>query len=205
MNSGRIPVRRALISVWDKAGLAEFAGRLCALGVEIVSSGGTARALKAAGITVIPVEQVTGSPEMLGGRVKTLHPNIHGAILADPGDTGHVADLERIGAIPFQLVVVNLYPFEETVAAEGVTISQAIEKIDIGGPTMVRAAAKNHGWVGVVTGPDQYEEVALAVEAGELVGGEQVGFVEDDEARDVIERKLREDLADALHAVRELG
>jgi phosphoribosylaminoimidazolecarboxamide formyltransferase / IMP cyclohydrolase len=168
VNGTRIPVRRALISVWDKTGLEEFAERLVAMGVEIVSSGGTSRALAEAGIAVVPVEEVTGSPEILGGRVKTLHPRIHGAILADASDTSHKADLERMGIVPFQLVVVNLYPFEKTIAQEGVTIPQAIEKIDIGGPAMVRAAAKNHPRVGVVTRSDQYEEVALAVEGGGL-------------------------------------
>lgn len=163
-----IPVRRALLSVSDKTGLVAFAQRLAAAGVEIVSSGGTARALSEAGVPVIPVGEVTGAPEMLGGRVKTLHPNIHGGILADLGEPSHVTDLEERGIAPFQLVVVNLYPFRETVADESVTHAEAIEQIDIGGPAMVRASAKNHAWVGIVTGPDRYDEVADAVEGGGL-------------------------------------
>lgn len=164
----QIPVRRALVSVWDKTGLVAFAKRLAAAGVELVSSGGTAAALTDAGLTVTTVTDVTGAPEMLGGRVKTLHPHIHGGILADLGDPTHRSDLEARDIEPFQLVVVNLYPFEETVAGAAVGHAEAIEHIDIGGPTMVRAAAKNHAWVGVVTSPDQYETVAAAVEAGGL-------------------------------------
>lgn len=164
----RVPVERALISVHDKTGLVEFASTLGAAGVEIVSSGGTAAALEAAGLDVVRVESVTGAAEMLGGRVKTLHPSIHGGILADVGDPDHRADLEGRGISTFQLVVVNLYPFEETVARAGVTEAEAIEQIDIGGPAMVRAAAKNHAWVGVVTDPGQYAEVSAAVTAGGL-------------------------------------
>jgi phosphoribosylaminoimidazolecarboxamide formyltransferase/IMP cyclohydrolase len=164
----RIEVRRALVSVSDKTGLDELARRLHAAGVEIVSSGGTAAAIAAAGLPVRSVAEVTGSPEILGGRVKTLHPHIHGAILADPADAGHAADLETQGIEPFQLVVVNLYPFRETVARPEVTDAEAVEMIDIGGPTMIRAAAKNHARVGVVTAPDQYAEVLTAVETGGL-------------------------------------
>ena len=162
-----VPVDRALISVSDKTGLVDFAERLSAAGVEIVSSGGTARHLSDARIPVTSVADVTAAPEMLGGRVKTLHPNIHGGILADLGDDQHLGDLEARGIDPFQLVVVNLYPFEETVAGEA-TDAEAIEQIDIGGPTMIRAAAKNHRWVGVVVSPDRYDEVAEAVETGGL-------------------------------------
>jgi len=165
-----IPVRRALLSVADKTGLVDFAGRLAATGVEIVSSGGTAEALKLAGIPVTAVGDVTGAPEMLGGRVKTLHPLIHGAILADLGDESHLADLTARGIEPFQLVVVNLYPFRQTVARSDVTHAEAVEQIDIGGPAMVRAAAKNHAWVGVVTDPARYPEVADAVDSGGLPG-----------------------------------
>ncbi len=164
----RIPVNRALISVWNKTGLVGFAKRLATAGVELVSSGGTARALEEAGLPVTSVADVTGAPEMLGGRVKTLHPDIHGAILADLGVEQHRADLAERGIEPFELVVVNLYPFEQTVAAEGTTHVEAVEQIDIGGPTMVRAAAKNHAWVGIVTSPDQYDDVAAAVEIGGL-------------------------------------
>ncbi|NND03651.1 MAG: bifunctional phosphoribosylaminoimidazolecarboxamide formyltransferase/IMP cyclohydrolase, partial [Acidimicrobiia bacterium] len=152
----------------DKSGLIEFVGRLVAAGVEVVSSGGTARAIQDVGLPVTAVADVTGAPEMLGGRVKTLHPRIHGGILADHSQPEHQADLVDHGIAPFELVVVNLYPFEATVAREGVTSQEAIENIDIGGPTMVRSAAKNHAWVGVVTSPEQYDSVAAAVEAGGL-------------------------------------
>jgi len=162
------PVQRALVSVSDKTGLVEFAGRLVAAGVEVVSSGGTAAAIAEAGLPVTSVAQVTGAPEMLGGRVKTLHPRIHGGILADPSQPGHEDDLAAQDIAMFQLVVVNLYPFEATVAQPDVTAAQAIEKIDIGGPTLIRAAAKNHKWVGIVTSPDQYDQVATAVESGGL-------------------------------------
>jgi phosphoribosylaminoimidazolecarboxamide formyltransferase/IMP cyclohydrolase len=164
----RIPVRRALLSVYDKTGLIEFAERLVAADVEVVSSGGTARALMDAGIAVTEVSDVTGAPEMLGGRVKTLHPRIHGGILADLGNETHRAELEAQGIEPFQLVVTNLYPFEDTVGDPTVTEAAAIEQIDIGGPAMVRAAAKNHAWVGVLTDPARYDEVASAVESGGL-------------------------------------
>ncbi|MEX2655537.1 MAG: bifunctional phosphoribosylaminoimidazolecarboxamide formyltransferase/IMP cyclohydrolase [Acidimicrobiia bacterium] len=163
-----VSVTRALVSVSDKQGLIPFVSRLVAAGVEVVSSGGTARALEEAGLPVVSVEEVTGSPEMLGGRVKTLHPSIHGGILADVGQADHVADLDAHGIRPFQLVVSNLYPFRQTVASPGVSRSEIIEQIDIGGPAMVRAAAKNHAWVGIVTSPSQYEAVAAAVEAGGL-------------------------------------
>jgi phosphoribosylaminoimidazolecarboxamide formyltransferase / IMP cyclohydrolase len=154
---GGVIVRRALISVSDKTGLTGFARRLADAGVEIVSSGGTARHLVDAGIPVTYVDDVTGAPEMLGGRVKTLHPNIHGGILADLDDPAHLDDLAARGIEPFQLVVVNLYPFEE---------ESSIEQIDIGGPTMIRAAAKNHANVAVVVSPDRYAEVAEAVGQG---------------------------------------
>ncbi|HZJ27578.1 MAG TPA: bifunctional phosphoribosylaminoimidazolecarboxamide formyltransferase/IMP cyclohydrolase [Acidimicrobiia bacterium] len=147
---------RALISVYDKTGLIPFARGLHELGVELVSSASTAAALTEAGLTVTTVEDVTGSPEMLGGRVKTLHPKIHGGILADRGDDTHRADLESHGIAPFDLVVSNLYPFFD---------SPDIETIDIGGPAMTRAAAKNHAWVGVVTSPDQYGSVLGELQA----------------------------------------
>jgi phosphoribosylaminoimidazolecarboxamide formyltransferase/IMP cyclohydrolase len=156
---------RALVSVYDKTGLVGFVERLVAVGYEIVSSGGTASTLSAAGIDVVPVERVTGSAEMLGGRVKTLHPKIHGGILAR-GDEDE-ADLRANDIERFDLVVCNLYPFRETVES-GAPEMEIIEKIDIGGPTMVRAAAKNHHHVGVVVSPDQYDEVAEAVEEGGL-------------------------------------
>ncbi|MDA2978753.1 MAG: bifunctional phosphoribosylaminoimidazolecarboxamide formyltransferase/IMP cyclohydrolase [Actinomycetota bacterium] len=161
----RIPVSRALISVSDKTGLTEFARALVDGGVEIVSSGGTSAHLQDAGIPVRRVVDVTGASEMLGGRVKTLHPNIHGAILADLGRPDHRRDLADIGLDPFQLVVVNLYPFE-AVVARGVDYATAIENIDIGGPTLIRAAAKNHAWVAVVVSPNQYSEVLSALAEG---------------------------------------
>ncbi|HLF61703.1 MAG TPA: bifunctional phosphoribosylaminoimidazolecarboxamide formyltransferase/IMP cyclohydrolase [Acidimicrobiia bacterium] len=162
-----VPVTRALISVYDKEGLVPFAQRLQAAGVHLISSGGTAKALEEAGVAVTTVEEVTGAPEMFGGRVKTLHPMIHGGILARLDVDSDVADLEANAIEPFQLVVVNLYPFRETVAS-GASIDEVIEKIDIGGPALVRAAAKNHRHVGIVSSPEQYEEVAQAVESGGL-------------------------------------
>ncbi len=162
-----VPVTRALISVYDKDGLIPFAQRLAAAGVAIVSSGGTAKALSDAGVGVTPVEELTGAPEMFGGRVKTLHPMVHGGILARLDNESDVADMEANGIEPFQLVVVNLYPFRETVAS-GAGDEEIIEKIDIGGPAMVRAAAKNYRHVGIVSSPEQYVEVAEAVERGGL-------------------------------------
>lgn len=161
-------VRRALISVSDKTGLLDFAARLVAEGIELIASGGTAAAMRAGGLTVTSVEEVTGSPEMLDGRVKTLHPRIHAAILADVGSSDHREQLYNNDLAPIQLVVVDLYPFEEGIAREDITNDEAVELIDIGGPTMIRAAAKNHEWVGVVTSPDQYDQVAQAVADGGL-------------------------------------
>lgn len=154
------------MSVYDKTGLTPFVKRLVAVGYEIVSSGGTAMILEEAGVEVTRVSEVTGAPEILGGRVKTLHPSIHGGILA----RGEVDDdeLATIGIERFDLVVSNLYPFREAVADSAATVLDIIEKIDIGGPAMVRAAAKNHRHVGVVVSPDQYDEVARAIESGGL-------------------------------------
>ncbi len=149
------PIRRALIAVYDKAGLVDFARALVDQGAVIVSSGGTAKALGDAGVPVTSVEEVTGSPEMLDGRVKTLHPKIHGGILADRRDADHVAEIEELGIEPFDLVACNLYPFRET-AATGADFDTVIENIDIGGPAMVRAAAKNHASVAVVVDPADY-------------------------------------------------
>jgi phosphoribosylaminoimidazolecarboxamide formyltransferase/IMP cyclohydrolase len=160
-----IAVGRALISVSDKRGLTPFAESLVDSGVEIVSSGGTAAHLDAAGIPVTRVEDVTGAPEMLGGRVKTLHPRIHGGILADLGEEAHRQDLQDFGIEAFQLVVSNLYPFEAAVAS-GADHRTVIENIDIGGPTLIRAAAKNHDWVAVVVSPDRYDEMIAAVKGG---------------------------------------
>jgi phosphoribosylaminoimidazolecarboxamide formyltransferase/IMP cyclohydrolase len=151
-------VSRALIAVYDKEGVSEFARGLVEMGVSVVSSGGTAKTLADAGLPVTPVEEVTGSPEMLGGRVKTLHPKIHGGILADRRRPDHVDQLAEQGIEPFDLVVVNLYPFRETVAG-GAEPDDVIEKIDIGGPAMVRAAAKNFESVGVIVEPSRYGSV----------------------------------------------
>ena len=154
-----ITVRRALISVHDKSGIADFARALSDLGVEILSTGGTAKLLRDAGLRVRDVSDVTGFPEMLDGRVKTLHPKIHGGILARRDVPDHLAALDHHGIEPIDLVVISLYPFEATVARAGVALAEAIEQIDVGGPTMIRAAAKNHASVGVVTDPSQYSRV----------------------------------------------
>ena len=152
-------IRRALLSVSDKGGLAELARGLAELGVELVSTGGTARVLAAAGLTVREVADVTGFPEMLDGRVKTLHPAIHGGILARRDLPVHVEALARHGIGPIDLVAVNLYPFEKTVAVPGVPFDDALEQIDVGGPTLIRAAAKNHAGVVVLVDPLQYSPV----------------------------------------------
>ena len=150
------PVKRALLSVSDKSGLVAFGRGLAELGVELVASGGTAGALRDAGLAVIDVAEFTGSPEMLGGRVKTLHPRIHGGILARRDHEGDQRDLEQQQIETIDLVVVNLYPFEATVAEPDVSLAKAIEKIDIGGPSMIRSAAKNHAHVAVVVDPSDY-------------------------------------------------
>ena len=152
-------IRRALISVHDKTGIVEFARALAGLGVEILSTGGTAKLIRESGVRVIDVAEATGFPEMLDGRVKTLHPKIHGGILARRDVPEHLAALGKHGITPIDLVVVALYPFEQTVARPGVTQVEAIEQIDVGGPTMIRAAAKNHGSVAVVTAQSQYAAV----------------------------------------------
>jgi phosphoribosylaminoimidazolecarboxamide formyltransferase/IMP cyclohydrolase len=157
---GLVRIRRALISVSDKRDLVPFAKSLAGLGVEIVSTGGTAAALAAAGIPVVPIEKLTGFPEMMDGRVKTLHPRVHGGLLGRRDVAEHVAAMEEHGIAPIDLVCVNLYPFEMTVRKEGVAEHEAIEQIDIGGPSMLRSAAKNHEFVTVVTDPSQYDAVA---------------------------------------------
>jgi phosphoribosylaminoimidazolecarboxamide formyltransferase / IMP cyclohydrolase len=156
------PVRRALLAVYDKTGVVELARALAEMSVELVSSGGTAKALADAGVPVTTVEQVTGSPEMLGGRVKTLHPKIHAGILADRRKPEHEREIEAREIAPFELVVVNLYPFRETVAS-GAAPDEVIEQIDIGGPAMIRAAAKNHASVGVIVRPDRYDAVLAEI------------------------------------------
>ena len=161
----QIPIRRALISVYDKTGLEALASGLHAAGVEIVSTGSTAARIAAAGVPVTPVEELTGFPECLDGRVKTLHPRVHAGLLADMGNSQHVAQLVGLRIESFQLLVSNLYPFEATVAS-GASPEQSVEQIDIGGPAMVRAAAKNHASVAVVIEPSRYADVLAALAAG---------------------------------------
>ena len=161
----RVPVRRALISVYDKTGLTDLAAALVEAGVEILSTGSTAATIAGAGLPVARVEDVTGFPECLEGRVKSLHPAIHAGILADRRKTAHMSRLAELDIAPIDLVVVNLYPFSETVAS-GAPFDACIEQIDIGGPAMVRAAAKNHPGVAVVTDPAVYDEAAAAVRSG---------------------------------------
>ena len=161
----RVPVRRALVSVYDKTGLVPLAQALADAGVEIVSTGSTAATIAAAGLVVTPVEEITGFPECLEGRVKTLHPAVHAGILADRRKPDHLDQLQTLGVTPVDLVVVNLYPFTDTVAS-GAAFDACVEQIDIGGPAMVRAAAKNHPAVAVVTSPAGYDAVAAAVREG---------------------------------------
>ncbi|MBZ3907498.1 bifunctional phosphoribosylaminoimidazolecarboxamide formyltransferase/IMP cyclohydrolase [Streptomyces griseiscabiei] len=164
-DSNKRPLRRALVSVYDKTGLEELARGLHEAGVELVSTGSTAAKIAAAGVPVTKVEELTGFPECLDGRVKTLHPKVHAGILADLRLDSHRQQLDELGVAPFDLVVVNLYPFRETVAS-GATPDECVEQIDIGGPSMVRAAAKNHPSVAVVTSPARYADVLNAVQDG---------------------------------------
>ena len=157
-------IQRALISVSDKVGVVEFARKLAGVGVEILSTGGTAKTLKEEGVEVTDVSDYTGFPEMMGGRVKTLHPKIHGGLLALRDNAEHMAEAEENEVKMIDLVVVNLYPFEQTVANDSVTEEEAIENIDIGGPSMIRSAAKNFGFVTVVCEPKDYEMVWKQIE-----------------------------------------
>jgi phosphoribosylaminoimidazolecarboxamide formyltransferase/IMP cyclohydrolase len=168
----RKKIRRALLSVYDKTGLIELGKFLSENGVEILSTGSTAQKLIDAGIKVTPVESYTGSPEMLDGRVKTLHPRIHGGILADQSNQDHLEQLKSHNIDPFDLIVINLYPFNETVAS-GAQYEECIEQIDIGGPSMLRGAAKNHKSVAVVSSPAQYEELKSAIKNGGYTFGER--------------------------------
>src|SRR5262245_3928338 len=163
--SDRQPIRRALLSVYDKTGLAELAAGLAAAGVQLVSTGSTAATIQAAGLPVTLVEDMTGFPESLDGRVKTLHPAVHAGLRADRAHPAHVNALAELGIEPFDLLVANLYPFAATVAAGG-TPAECVEQIDIGGPAMVRAAAKNHGSVAVVVDPAAYPGLLAAIESG---------------------------------------
>ncbi|MGE3457097.1 MAG: bifunctional phosphoribosylaminoimidazolecarboxamide formyltransferase/IMP cyclohydrolase, partial [Kofleriaceae bacterium] len=165
-------IRRALVSVSDKRGVVELAKVLADAGVEILSTGGTAAALSAAGIAVKQVSAHTGAPEILDGRVKTLHPKIHGGLLGRD-TTAHQAEMAANGITPIDLVVVNLYPFEATIAKPTTTLDDAIENIDIGGPSMLRSAAKNHERVAVVVDPDDYAMVTAAVASGGLTAGQR--------------------------------
>ena len=161
----RKPIRRALVSVYDKTRLIEVGSALHAAGVEILSTGSTAKNLADAGIPVIEVSQYTGFPEIMGGRVKTLHPRIHSGILADQNNPEHLAAIADLDIAPFDLVIINLYPFAETIAS-GAGFAECIEQIDIGGPSMLRGAAKNHGSVAVISHPSQYDQLITAISAG---------------------------------------
>ncbi|MGL5019934.1 MAG: bifunctional phosphoribosylaminoimidazolecarboxamide formyltransferase/IMP cyclohydrolase, partial [Luteolibacter sp.] len=154
-----MPITRALLSVSDKTGLADFAKELHAMGVELLSTGGTSAALREAGLPVIDVSDFTGAPELFDGRLKTLHPKVHGGLLQRRDDPQHIAQAKANDIPTIDLVVVNLYPFEETVAKPEVTLEEAIEKIDIGGPSMLRSAAKNHASVTVIVDPADYSRV----------------------------------------------
>ncbi|MGA1016021.1 MAG: bifunctional phosphoribosylaminoimidazolecarboxamide formyltransferase/IMP cyclohydrolase, partial [Limisphaerales bacterium] len=156
-------IRRALISVSDKSGLLPFVQQLSAAGVEMISTGGTARAIREAGFEVIELSDYTGFPEMLDGRVKTLHPKVHGGLLYLRDNPEHCDTVKEHAINPIDLVVVNLYPFEATIAKPDVTLEEAIENIDIGGPSMLRSAAKNHQSVTVVVDPADYQQVGEAI------------------------------------------
>ncbi|MFM8896302.1 MAG: bifunctional phosphoribosylaminoimidazolecarboxamide formyltransferase/IMP cyclohydrolase, partial [Actinomycetales bacterium] len=162
---GRRPIRRALVSVYDKVNLLDLAQVLAQWGVQIVSTGSTAAEIRAAGIEVVPVESVTGFPECLDGRVKTLHPKVHAGLLADLGRPQHVEQQQELGIAAFDLLVVNLYPFEQTVASQA-AVQECVEQIDIGGPAMLRAAAKNYANVAVITTPDAYGRLEVALAEG---------------------------------------
>src|SRR2546423_4648868 len=159
VDPGEVRVRRALLTVSDKRGLVEFARGLAELGIEIVSTGGTARELEGAGLSVRSVDDYRGFPEILDGRVKTLNPRIYAGLLAVRSNPEHVSTLDELGIEPIDLVCVNLYPFERTAARRGVSDEEVIENIDIGGPTLIRAAAKNHAFAAVVARPESYDPV----------------------------------------------
>src|SRR5512140_1097170 len=160
-----IKIRRALLSVSDKTGIVDFSKALLSHGVEILSTGGTAQLLRLNGVVVTEVADYIGFPDMMEGRVKTLHPKVHGGILARRDKPDHLRAMEEHGIPPIDMVVVNLYPFAKTVAKPGCSMEEAIENIDIGGPAMVRAAAKNHGFVAVVTDPSDYADLTRKMKA----------------------------------------
>src|SRR4051812_33263764 len=175
MTDSQLPINRALVSVYDKAGLEELVRGLAGAGVELVSTGGSAALIEGLGLPVTRVEDLTGFPECLDGRVKTLHPTVHAGILADRRLDSHVEQLADLGIEPFDLVVSNLYPFRQTVAS-GATPDECVEQIDIGGPSMVRAAAKNHPSVAIVTSPSRYADVLVAVAAGGFTLAQRQGL-----------------------------
>lgn len=158
-----IKIKRALISVSNKLGAVDFAKSLHKCGIEIISTGGTMKAIRAAGVPVTYVSDLTGFPEIMNGRVKTLNPKIHGGILAVRDNPEHVQQMQENGIVPIDMVVVNLYPFKTTIRKPNVTLAEAVENIDIGGPAMIRAAAKNFKFVTVVTSPDSYEKIAKMI------------------------------------------
>jgi len=170
--SDRKKIRRALISVYDKSRLEEIGKALSAASVEILSTGSTAKTLAAAGVAVAEVSSVTGFPEIMGGRVKTLHPSIHSGILADQSNDEHMSAIKNLGIEPFDLIIINLYPFAETIAS-GAPFAECIEQIDIGGPSMLRGAAKNHGSVAVISNPDQYDQLLASISAGGFTADER--------------------------------
>jgi phosphoribosylaminoimidazolecarboxamide formyltransferase/IMP cyclohydrolase len=165
-------IKRALVSVYDKTGLIELGTALQSAGVEVLSTGSTAATLREAGISVTDVSTYTGFPEIMGGRVKTLHPRIHSGILADQNNPDHLKAIADLDIAPFDLVIINLYPFAETIAS-GATFEECIEQIDIGGPSMLRGAAKNHGSVAVISSPQQYPQVMKALAEGGFTGEER--------------------------------
>ena len=169
IGGGKMKIKRALISVSNKIDVVDFAKKLSKCGVEIISTGGTGKAIRAAGIPVTYVSDLTGFPEIMNGRVKTLNPKIHGGILAVRDNPEHVKQMQENGIEPIDLVVVNLYPFKKTIRKPNVTLEDAIENIDIGGPAMIRAAAKNFKFVTVITNPERYDEIAkLIADTGEV-------------------------------------
>src|SRR5512143_1365585 len=158
-------IKRVLMSVSDKKGIVNFAKERSGMGVEILSTGGTAKSLREAGVSVVEVSEYTGFPEMLDGRLKTLHPKIHGGLLSRRNNPRDMEDIKKHDIKPIDMVVVNLYPFEETISKPGVTFEEAIENIDIGGPTMLRAASKNFQDVAVVVDPDDYEAILREIKS----------------------------------------
>jgi len=194
-------IRRALLSVSDKTGVVEFAGELEKMGVELLSTGGTATAIRNARITVKDVSEFTGFPEMLDGRVKTLHPRVHAGLLYMRGNPEHEATMEKHGLLGIDLVCVNLYPFEATVARQDVTFEEAIEQIDIGGPSMLRSAAKNHRSVMVVTDPADYARVLASMREN---GGDTTPKLRRELAQKVYARTAAYDSAIAEYLTRNL-